>query len=205
MHDPTSRVSKPIRSIPLTGARAEVDSEVVKQAISGAQDGSSEALHFLYVRYAPDVLRCIRRLVRDDYEAEDITQNVFIKLMTVLPKYEARADVPFSAWILRVARNAALDHMRSRRSTPCDELAVVDDESGHIRHERGRDLRQALEALPPEQRDVLILRHVVGLSPLEIASMLGKTESSVHGLHHRGRISLQTTLETLGAGPVVAP
>jgi RNA polymerase sigma-70 factor, ECF subfamily len=180
------------------------DSEVVRKAIKAAQSGSTEALHFLYVRYAPDVLRCVRKLVHDDYEAEDITQNVFIKLMSVIGKYEQRADVPFSAWVIRVARNAALDHLRARRSTPCEEIAASDDERGRIRHERGRDLRQALESLPAEQRDVLILRHVVGLTPVEIASMLGKTESSVHGLHHRGRLTLRSTLADLGAAPVVA-
>jgi RNA polymerase sigma-70 factor (ECF subfamily) len=200
MENPASRFEGSVRLFSRTGA----DSEVVQKAVSAAKEGSSEALHFLYVRYAPEVLRCVRKLVRDDYEAEDITQNVFIKLMSVLPKYEQRPDVPFSAWVQRVARNAALDHLRARRSTPCEEVVVSDDERGRIRHERGRDLRQALEALPPEQRDVLILRHVVGLSPVEIASMLGKTESSVHGLHHRGRQSLQTTLEQLGAAPVVA-
>jgi RNA polymerase sigma-70 factor (ECF subfamily) len=203
MQDSSSRASKTIRFPAPAGARAGTDSEVVKEAIAGMQDGSSEALHFLYVRYAPDVLRCVRKLVHDDYEAEDITQNVFIKLMAVIAKYEPRGEVPFSAWILRVARNAALDHLRSRRSIPSEDVAVSDDERGRIRYERGRDLRQALESLPAEQRDVLILRHVVGLSPVEIASLLGKTESSVHGLHHRGRVSLQTTLEDLGAAPVV--
>lgn len=199
MQDSSSRVLRSVRLSPGAGT----DSEVVRKAIEAAQGGSSEALHFLYVRYAPEVLRCVRKVVRDDYEAEDITQNVFIKLMAVIPKYEQRGDVPFSAWILRVARNAALDHLRARRSTPCDEIAVSDDERGRIRHDRGRDLREALESLPPEQRDVLILRHVVGLSPVEIASMLGKTESSVHGLHHRGRLTLQMTLKDLGAAPVV--
>jgi len=79
-----------------------------------------------------------------------------------------------------------------------------DDESGRLSHERGHDLRQALETLPGEQREVLILRHIVGLSPVEIADVLGKTESSVHGLHHRGRLSLKTALQDLGAAPVVA-
>ncbi len=168
-----------------------------------AKEGSDEALHFLYVRYSPDVLRYVRKLVQDDYEAEDITQNVFMKLMAVIHKYEPR-EVPFAAWILRVARNAALDYLRARRTTPCEEIRVRDDEHGRISHERGQDLRQALEGLPAEQRDVLILRHIVGLSPVEIASVLGKTESSVHGLHHRGRLSLQASLRQLGASPVVA-
>jgi RNA polymerase sigma-70 factor (ECF subfamily) len=55
-----------------------------------------------------------------------------------------------------------------------------------------------------EQREVLVLRHLVGLSPLEIADRLGKTEGSVHGLHHRGRAALQLALRDLEAAPVVA-
>ena len=73
-----------------------------------------------------------------------------------------------------------------------------------MRSERGQDLRHALELLPEDQREVLVLRHIVGLSPVEIAEALGRTESSVHGLHHRGRRTLQTNLTELGAAPVVA-
>jgi len=179
------------------------DSALVREAVARAKENDSEALHFLYVRYSPEVLRFVRKLVQDDYEAEDITQNVFMKLMRVIDKYEPR-EVPFAAWILRVARNAALDYLRARRTTPTDEVRIEDDERGRIARERGQDLRQALEGLPEEQRDVLILRHIIGLSPVEIASVLGKTESSVHGLHHRGRLSLQTSLQKLGATPVIA-
>ena len=89
---------------------------LVQQAIERAKAGDSEGLHFLYVRYAPDVQRYIASFVRDHHEAEDITQNVFAKLMKAIQKYEQR-DVPFAAWIMRVARNAALDHMRARRAT----------------------------------------------------------------------------------------
>ena len=80
-----------------------------------------EALHFLYVRYADDVLRFVRSLVQDHHEAEDITQNVFVKLIRVIKKYEPR-EVPFAAWILRVARNAALDHLRARRMVPVEDV-----------------------------------------------------------------------------------
>jgi len=199
----TSSQSQFDRSVDRQRADAAADSQMVKRAVVRAQQGDHEGLHFLYTRYAPDVLRYVRSFVRDHHEAEDITQNVFIKLMSVIGKYEAR-EVPFTAWILRVARNAALDHMRARRATPCEDIRVQDDESGRLSHERGQDLRQALETLPGEQREVLILRHIVGLSPVEIADVLGKTESSVHGLHHRGRLSLKTALQDLGAAPVVA-
>ena len=163
-----------------------------------------EALHFLYVRYADDVLRYVRSVVRDHHEAEDITQNVFVKLVAVIGKYEPQ-DVPFAAWILRVARNAALDHLRTRRMVPCEDVRASDYDHGQVSHDRGRDLREALEQLPEDQREVLVLRHIVGLSPVEIADVLGKTESSIHGLHHRGRLTLQSALVEFGASPVVAP
>jgi RNA polymerase sigma-70 factor (ECF subfamily) len=180
------------------------DSRLVREAIARAQAGDMEALHFLYVRYSADVLQYVKSLVKDHHEAEDITQNVFVKIASVIGKYEPR-DVPFAAWILRVARNAALDHLRARRAFPCEEVRVQDDDRARIGRERRNDIRRALERLPGEQREVLILRHIVGLSPVEIADRLGKTESSVHGLHHRGRRSLQIALEDLGASPVVAP
>lgn len=183
---------------------AGADSALVREAVARAKAGDSEAHHFLYVRYAPEILRCVHKLVRDKHEAEDITQNVFIKLLTAIGKYEPR-EVPFSAWILRVARNAAFDHMRGLRCTPTDEVRVEDDERRRIGNERCRDLRHALASLPKDQREVLVLRHIVGLTPVEIASVLGKTESSVHGLHHRGRQSLQDSLQQLGSRPVVAP
>lgn len=180
------------------------DSRIVRAAIARAQAGDMEALHFLYVRYAEDVLRYVRSVVRDHHEAEDITQNVFVKLVAVIGKYEPQ-DVPFAAWILRVARNAALDHLRARRMLPCEDVRVPGFEDGQVNRERGRDLREALDQLPDDQREVLVLRHIVGLSPIEIADVLGKTESSVHGLHHRGRLTLQSALVEFGASPVVAP
>jgi RNA polymerase sigma-70 factor, ECF subfamily len=162
-----------------------------------------EAMHFLYVRYADDIQRYVRSFVQDHHEAEDITHDVFAKLMHVIGKYEQR-EVPFTAWILRVARNAALDHIRARRSLPCEEVRSEDDGHNQLAFERSRDLRVALELLPGDQREVLVLRHIVGLSPTEIATTLGKSESSIHGLHHRGRRTLQFALQDLGAAPVVA-
>jgi RNA polymerase sigma-70 factor (ECF subfamily) len=174
-----------------------------REAVTRAKAGDPEGLHYLYVRYADDVLRYVNGLIRDRHEAEDITHNVFAKLITAINKYEERA-VPFDAWILRVARNAALDHLRAKRSIPTEEVRVADTGQAQVAQDRGRALRQALEDLPEDQREVLVLRHIVGLSPVEIADTLDKSESSVHGLHHRGRRSLRANLDELGAAPVVA-
>ena len=178
-------------------------SQLTQQAVARAKAGDTEGLHYLYVRYSDDVLRYVTSVVRDIHEAEDITQNVFAKLMNAIRKYEQR-EVPFDAWILRVARNAALDHLRARRAIPTEEVRVVDTGRTQTGIDRGRALREALEALPEDQREVLVLRHIVGLSPVEIAGKLDKTESSVHGLHHRGRRSLRANLAELDAAPVVA-
>jgi RNA polymerase sigma-70 factor, ECF subfamily len=182
---------------------AATDRRMVNAAIERARNGDMEGLYFLYVRHGDDVFRYVNSLVKDHHEAEDITQNVFLKLVTVLRTYEQR-DVPFVAWVLRVARNMALDQMRDRRSIPCEEVSTQIDDHRQIGNERRTDLCWALEQLPEEQRSVLILRHIHGFSPPEIADALGKTESSIDGLHHRGRRSVQSTLEDLGAAPVVA-
>ena len=90
---------------------------LVVAAVASAKDGDADALRFLYLRYADNVYGYVCSIVRDEHEAEDITQHIFAKLLTSLERYEPRV-VPFSAWVLRVAHNAAIDHMRSRRPVP---------------------------------------------------------------------------------------
>jgi RNA polymerase sigma-70 factor (ECF subfamily) len=141
----------------------------------------------------------VRSIVRDDSEAEDLTQQVFMKLITVIVKYEDHG-VPFSGWLLRLARNVALDHLRRRRPIPTEEVMSADNHDDDAR-EIASDLHTALASLPDEQRSVMIMRHVVGLSPPEIAERMGRSESSVHGLHHRGRRALRQELSRLGSAP----
>jgi RNA polymerase sigma-70 factor (ECF subfamily) len=176
---------------------------LLEDAIASAKAGDVSALHYLYVRFADDVYGYIRSIVHDSHEAEDITQNVFAKLMTAIARYEPR-EVPFAAWILRVARNAALDQIRARRQIPFEEVRTDDNGHEELGSDRSRALREALARLPQDQREVLVLRHLVGLAPREIAERLGKTDASVHGLHHRGRAALKGALRELGAGPVTS-
>jgi RNA polymerase sigma-70 factor, ECF subfamily len=174
-----------------------------RRAIAAAKRGEWDGIHYLYARYADDVLSYVRSIVRDHHEAEDITHNVFAKLITAINRYEERA-VPFAAWITRVARNAALDHLRARRQIPVEEVRTTDPGDKGVELERRQCLQEALAGLPEEQRQVLLLRHVVGLSPPEIAERLGRTESSVHGLHHRGRARLKAALIELESAPASA-
>jgi RNA polymerase sigma-70 factor, ECF subfamily len=199
----TSQCARTGRFVRAADPRSGDGDGLLRSAIARAKEGDTGALHFLYVRYADDVYGFVNSIVRDHHEAEDITQNVFAKLMRIIGKYEQR-DVPFSAWILRVARNAALDHVRARRQIPVEEVRATDEGHEHVGSERYRSLRAALDGLPGDQREVLILRHIAGLTPPEIAEVLGKSESSIHGLHHRGRGALQAALRELDAAPVTA-
>ena len=174
----------------------------VARAIARAKQGDREALRYLYVQYADNVYGYVASIVKDEHEAEDITQMVFAKLMTKLAQYEQR-QVPFTSWLLRLAHNAALDHLRRRLPTPAEEVRSPDE-----RVDRSADdaqvVGQALAALPEDQRTVVVLRHVVGLTPGEIAERLGRSENSIHGLHHRGRRALQSQLRQLDCAPATA-
>jgi RNA polymerase sigma-70 factor (ECF subfamily) len=119
--------------------------------------------------------------------------------MTTLVKYDDRG-VPFFAWLLRLARNVAIDHLRANRLTPTDVVVDPDASSG-VDIDQSETVREALATLPEEQRQVVILRHVIGLTPGEIADRMGRTEGSIHGLHHRGRRALQRELQRLDSTP----
>jgi RNA polymerase sigma-70 factor (ECF subfamily) len=187
-----------------TAGGGENDSrELEREAIAAAKAGEWDALSYLYSRYADDVCRFVQSIVRDRHEAEDITHDVFVKLIRAIQKYEER-EVPFAAWIMRVARNAALDHVRSRRQIPVEEVWISEDDRDRTSLEYTQALKAALAELPESQREVLVLRHIGGLSPTEIAERLGKTEASIQGLHHRGRAALKRSLRELGVAPVTS-
>jgi RNA polymerase sigma-70 factor (ECF subfamily) len=170
-------------------------------AVARAKEGDREALQFLYVRYSNNIYGYVRSIVRDEHEAEDITQHVFAKLITSVVKYDDRG-VPFFAWLLRFARNIAIDHLRANRLTPTENLHDPDTIAGGDL-DRPETVRSALATLPDDQRQVVLLRHVVGLTPGEIADRMGRSESSVHGLHHRGRKALQEELRRLDCTPLI--
>lgn len=173
----------------------------VDRAIERAKAGDGDGIRFLYVHYSDDVYRFVRSIVSDEHDAEDVTQTVFVKLIKVIGKYR-RESVPFAAWLIRVARNAAIDHVRERRPVPCEEVRRTAPDPQDGNSERLSDIKEAMAGLQREQRQVVLLRQVWGLAPGEIAVRLGKSEGAVHGLHHRGRRAMQARLRECGAAPV---
>jgi RNA polymerase sigma-70 factor, ECF subfamily len=176
----------------------EDDERTLRRLVARAKAGDRDAMRELYVQLAPGVRTYVSRIVERD-DADDVTQQVFAKLLTELWRYQPR-EVPFRAWVLRVARNVAIDHLRRARAVPCEDVPVR-----HVRDDVGPDrrasLREALSSLTAGQRDVLVLRHLVGLTPEEIADRLGRSVRSVHCLHHRGRAAACVALCELGSAP----
>jgi len=165
----------------------------IARAVARAKSGDMDAIRFLYLRYRNNVYGYVLSILRDAHEAEDATQTVFIKLISVIHKYEPR-QAPFTSWLFRVARNVAIDSLRQRRPVPCEEVIESSRPADDSSHDRRWGLQQALETLPEDQREVVVLRHLAGLSPGEIADRMDRTEASIHGLHHRARVALRREL-----------
>lgn len=183
--------------------RRDTNTARERRAIVALRRGEMDALHYLYVRHSEAVFGIVRSVLRDHHDSEDVTQAIFAKLPRIIGRYEERA-VPFRAWITRVARNAALDHLRSKRQLPVEEVRVTDPGRDLVSLDRSRALLFGLAQLPPEQRRVIAMRHFAGMAPGEIADRLGKSEPSIHGLHHRGRATLRDILAELDVAPTTA-
>ena len=171
-------------------------------AVERARDGDRDAVRYLYLRYADNVYGYVCAMVRDEHEAEDVTQQIFAKVLSSLPRYERR-EVPFSAWVLRIAHNTAIDAMRARRAVPVAEVRPLREAAEDVSRERRADLRDALSTLPDEQRDVMVLRFLCGFSPDEAADYLGRSVDAVHGLQHRARCALRKELVRTESAPTV--
>ncbi len=193
----------PLTSFRMRAAAAESPqaARATRLAVARAKQGDRDALRHLYVRYADNVYSYVMSIVRNHHEAEDVTQQVFAKLPDSLRRYEDRG-APFLSWLVRLARNSAIDQLRSRRAVPVAEPIAPKAAAEEGARERRDTLRSALETLPQDQREIIVLRHVSGLAPAEIAQRLGRSESAVNGLHHRGRRALRAELTRLGVAPM---
>ncbi|MCY0876280.1 MAG: sigma-70 family RNA polymerase sigma factor [Firmicutes bacterium] len=138
-----------------------------------------------------DVLRVVYGIVRDRQIAEDLSQEVFVKVYDHLPEF--RQESSYKTWILRIAVNRAKDYLRSaaRRSVPVDDLTyLTQDETAEqaaLAHLDQQDLWKAVLALPDTYRETMWLYYSQELQVDEIASVIGVSVSSVKTRLHRGR------------------
>lgn len=166
------------------------------------REGDRRAFEALFARYTPRVLSFLTRMVRDRARAEELTQDVFVRIHQAADRYQATAR--FSTWIFGIAHNLALNELaraHHRRELRMPEEGAIDaldpappaDESLAAARTHAR-LERALAALPERQRAALLLRSEQGLGYEEIARTLDTSVASVKSLIHRAREAVHVAL-----------
>jgi RNA polymerase sigma-70 factor (ECF subfamily) len=177
------------------------DIAIEDQLLSRAQQDDADALREIYTTYFPPVFRYIRLRVANLQEAEDLTGDVFLKLITAFrgknpPQHSLRG------WLFRVARNVMYDHYGKKQhfsETMLDEwipsTEQIDPEVQFIRSMSAERARDAILQLKLDQQEVVILRFAHMLSMQETAAIMGKSVSSIKSLQFRALNNLRRTLE----------
>ena len=188
-----------------------LDDEAIERLVREAKQGRPWAFGRIFDHYHEPIYRFIASRVDRPSDAEDLTQLVFVKALEALPRYEVRG-VPFGGWLFRLARNAVIDHVRTRRDH-LELTAEIQRPTEDAGPEATAALRQdldavarALGALTEEQREVIELRFFAGLSAREAADAMGKQEGTIRGLQFRAIASLRRELGVqLSELPVANP
>lgn len=168
--------------------------------------GATEALGVLFERHHRRLFQHFDRLLGDRHAAEDLVQETFSRILRY--RHTFRGDAPFVGWLFQLARNVVHDHWKSSGRRARHELAVeVDAPTGEpgplsnlAQDEELRHLRQALAALPPETRELLVLARFQSLPYDEIARQLGCTVGAVKVRVHRALRSLRRTFSAERSG-----
>ncbi len=167
------------------------DRQLERELVERAQSGDHDAFSQLYEQMADRIYRYIFFRVNDDYLAEDLTAEVFLRVWEHLPSYRPQ-NATVLAWVYTIAHNCVIDHYRTARPTqPLDEAQAI-AAPGPSPHEQSelqfetRSMRQAMQCLTTDQRDVLLMRFIDGMETSEIATRMGKSEGAVRALQMRG-------------------
>jgi RNA polymerase sigma-70 factor (ECF subfamily) len=147
----------------------------------------------LYELYFDRVYAFTARRVRNREEAEDLTSDVFHHALANLPRFEWRG-VPFLAWLLRMAANAIIDRWHATSKEHFDPRADAEDKAALAEVEQRAMLFQLVDALPPDQRRVILDRFVEQRSTREIAAALGRSEGAVKQLQFRAIENLRARI-----------
>lgn len=176
-----------------------------------AQQGNHEMFARLYDAYKERIYRYIYYRLSTDHElTQDITSQVFLKVWAKLGTYRI-GQIPFIAWLYRIAHNAVIDHYRTKKVAISLEDANIVELSHRDEIDEKLDfqtqsveLSKALRELTQQQQQVLVLKFVNGLNTMEIARRLGKQQGAVRALQMRGLQGLAKS-PTLQSGQIYAP
>lgn len=185
--------------LPLRAMPVSADYALIVECLGGNADAFAE----LMARHRNGVYNFIRHTVGIEADAQDIAQEVFVNAYIALPRF--RADAPFEPWIYRIAVNACRSYFRKKRT------ALFSLDSGYLarsiragdvgdpvrrleKEDSRRRLLSALASITPEQRMVIVLKHLNGESYETISSMLGIPVSTVEHRLRAGRLALRKRL-----------
>ena len=182
----------------------EQEATIIKQVL----EGDVNAFEGLVKEYEKNVYNLALRMTGDPEDAADMAQDAFIKAYSSLSSF--RGDSTFSVWLFRIVSNLCLDFLRSRKRRPTVSLSVENDEGEDMEFEIADEsqspetlleqkltreaVRCGLDSLPPEQRQILLLREIQGLSYEEIAQVLELETGTVKSRIFRARKRLSVFL-----------
>ncbi len=171
------------------------------ELIARAAKGDREAFGDLYERYVFKVYRHVYYLTSNTHNAEDLTAQTFLNALEAIPRYEMRG-APFIAWLLRIAYNLTVNHKKVRKngSAPLPETMEVEgtlcspEESAEAKAD-GERVWEGVRTLRGDQRQVIVMRFIDGLSYPDIAKVLGKSIGAVRVIQYRALCALRHRLE----------
>jgi RNA polymerase sigma-70 factor (ECF subfamily) len=162
--------------------------------VRSAQGGSAEAVEELFRRHWPAAHRSAWLVVHDAAAAEDIAQEAFVSALRSLDRFDRRR--PLAPWLHRIVVNRAIDWARARALRPeIGADALPESAAPEVTGELGDELVAALADLGPEHRAVVVLRHLLGYTPGEIATMLDLPRGTVNSRLRRALDALSVALE----------
>ena len=175
-----------------------VDEDADRWLVEKARAGDVDAYEVLVRRHRARIYRIALRMMGDPHDAEDVTQDVLIQVWTALAGFAGASA--FTTWLYRIVFNRCLNQVRRRRWTrpvlDTDPPPVAGAEDTVIAQHRARATLEAVAALPPDQRAVIVLHQLEGLSYREVAAIVEVSEDAVRGRLHRARLSLVEALRS---------
>ena len=177
-----------------TAEQGSTEQELIARACSG----DAQAFGKLYEKYIDAIYNYVYYRTSNQKEAEDLTSRVFLRALKHITRYEDRG-YPFSAWLYRIAHNLVVNWYRDRdrkEEIPLEDQypppAVKDETEKQLTKENRREnLLEIVRELPDDRQQLLILKHVEGLTNREIGEIMDRTEGAVKALYHRTLVALR--------------
>ena len=163
----------------------------IKKLVKRAKNGEADSFGLIYDYFLSRVYRFVFLKVTNKEEAEDLTQQVFMKAWEALPKFESERS-PFAGWLFRIARNTVIDFYRTKKSNfSLDEGIGINDyledspEDIFFKNQERAQVMKSLDYLTEEQKEVVVLRFVEGFYYKEISHITNKNQASLRIMQHR--------------------